>query len=204
MKRLTTVLFVLLTGLSLVSAAEADNATGGYIAITPNGVTPWANHGLFDIYGPEFSMTGQFLIDPSMNDFASATPMMPFNFSFTEATSGCGDTSSPLLMSLTVQGVSWTGSCATLTVTGQTTGPGYFSGTFSLDSSFEGGNFPFAVSGGGFLQIAITEGTSYVALAELYVQPSSSAVPEPSTMSLVLVGFGSLALIGRRRRSLTR
>jgi hypothetical protein len=206
MKRLITALFVLLAGLSFVSAAEADNATGGIIAIDAGLGSPVARIGFFDIYGSDFSMIGQFGIDPTMNDFGSVGPGMPFHFSFTQETLSCGVTSSPLVVSLTVQGVEWggSGSCATLTVTGQTPPPnaGYYSGTFSLDSSFEGGNFPFAVSGGGTFFLIIPPGTSYASVAELFVQPS--AVPEPSTMSLVLVGFAGLALIGRRRRSLNR
>jgi hypothetical protein len=199
MNRLITVLLLLLARLSLASAAEANDATGGYTTIQQGLGSPVARVGFFDVYGPDFSMTGQFAIDPSMNDFDSAAPGMPFHFSFTQATPGCGATSSPLLVSLTVQGVLWggSGSCATLTATGQTNGPGYFSGTFSLDSSFEGGNFPFAVSGGGSFLIYITPGTSYVTRADLTFQPS--AVPEPSTMSLLLVAFAGLAIAGGRR-----
>jgi hypothetical protein len=205
MKRLITALFALLTGLSLASAAEADGATGGYILITPNLTSVVANVGFFNLYGPDWTMPGQFLIDPSMNDFASAAPGTPFHFSFTQQTLGCGVTSSLLVVSLTVQGVEWSGNCATLTVTGQTegsvTGPGYFTGTFSLDSSFEAGNFPFAVSGGGTFDINIPPGTSYVNRADFYVQPSSA--PEPSTMSLLLVAFAGLAIAGRGRSRVT-
>lgn len=197
MKRLITVSLLLFAGLWLASAAEADNATGGYIAIDAGLGSPVARIGFFDIYGPGFSMIGQFAIDPTMNDFDSVVPGQPFHFSFTQASLSCGVTSSPLVVSLTVQGIPW-GGCATLTVTGQTPTPNIGpSGSFSFNSSFTG-NFPFAVSGGGQLQLFIPPGTSYVSVAELFVQPST--VPEPSTASLALFGFAGLAVLSRRRR----
>jgi hypothetical protein len=151
MKRLITVFFVLLAGLSLVNAAGAANATGGFIFINSGSPAAAARVGFFDIWGREFFLSGQLAIDPSMNDFDFAAPGKPFHFSFTQTTPSCGPTSSPLQVSLTVQSVPWggVGSCATLTATGQTDGPvtgsGAFSGAFSMDSSFVGGNFPYAV-----------------------------------------------------------
>ena len=138
-----------------------------------------------------------------MNDFDSVNPGMPFHFSFTQATPSCGATSSPLIVtSLMVQGVNWnggSGSCATLSVTGQTASPedANFHDAFSFDANVEGGNFPFTVTGGGVFSLVIPPGASYVSAAEFYVQPSS--VPEPSTTSLLVLGFAGLAVMGRRR-----
>jgi hypothetical protein len=207
MKRLITVLLLLLAGVSLASAAEASNATGGVTVIGTNFGTGVARVGFFDVSGSDFFMTGSFGIDPSMNDFDSAAPGMPFHFSLTQATPSCGITSSPLQVSLTVQGVSWGGPCATLTATGQTTGPvtgpGTLSGKFSSDSSFEAGSFPFAVSGGGTFTINIAPGTSFVNRADFDFQPST--VREPSTASLLLIALlAGLAIAVVRRTLMVR
>lgn len=51
MKRVIAVALLMLAGLSLARAAEADNATGGYIAIDAGPGSPVARIGFFDIYG---------------------------------------------------------------------------------------------------------------------------------------------------------
>jgi hypothetical protein len=226
MKRLLTLLALSIAGLPLASAQETFTATSGSMVVHSGAAT--ANFSVAGTDFSMSGMTN--FGGPGGNPFDFPVGNYPFQFHIADDTSDGGLGFSSLSVRGVPWSVEFAGGGGFLLIDGSAgpfPAPGTYSGKFTFSTtvvaapaSVVSGNpgaecapppegivcTELLFSGGGNLtldvvpyHIPLTPPALEIAEATFIFKPSASA-PEPSTASLLLIGFAGLAVIGGRRR----